>query len=71
MIYFVIYEKPSDFPHHFVVRRYFVTDMGEVKANENAMLYTTLEAARKDIPHNLVRVPAHLDDDRVIVETWL
>lgn len=71
MIYFVVYEKPNDFPNHFVVRRFFLTDMGEMKANDNAMLYTTLEAARKDISRGKVCVPASLLDDAVIVETWI
>lgn len=71
MIYYVIYEKPSDFPFHFVVRRYAINGMGEVKANENAMMYTTLEAARRDIPRGKVCVPANPLDDKVIVETWI
>lgn len=65
----VIYERPIDYPDHFVVRPHHVlptgTDVGD------AMLFESLEAARAAIPQGLVCEQADPMDARCIVESWM
>lgn len=66
----VIYERPSDYPESFVVRRVQVV-AGKLLFDKTRELRLTLEEARAAIPaglHNLGRQPG---DDPVIREVWL
>ncbi len=65
-----IYEKPLDYPDHFVVRKHIVRG-GETFPTHTVVITETLEAARKAVPpglHNLGRQP---EDEAQIVETWV
>lgn len=65
-----IYNRPLDYPNHFAVRQWEVTDEGLVM-HAMACLYDTLEEAREGIPVGTICFPRDPDDDAVIVETWL
>ena len=67
---FTVYAQPSDFPWHYVVRRFLVAPHGEARATYEYMLAPTLEAARKLVPEGLYRQVRHQSDDPVIVECW-
>jgi hypothetical protein len=63
---FVIYERPKDYPAHFVVRRWF-----GMEPTEDFAIADTLEAARKELPRGLYRIPRQPGEDPVIAETWV
>lgn len=65
-----IYNRPSDFPNHYAVRRSIIM-RGVVIPDGHVFLFQTLEEARRAVPPNLVRVAAHAQDDPVIIETYL
>ncbi len=67
---FTIYERPTDFPNHFVVRRSIIC-MGVVSPVVDVYLAPTLEQARQLVPPHLVRIPRFPDDEPQIVEVWL
>lgn len=62
----VIYDHPTDYPEHFVVRRWVNN-----KADNVCQLADTLEQARSIIPRDLVCIPRAPGDDGVIAECWL
>lgn len=64
-----IYDRPSDYPHHFVVRRWNIADP-EMPSDFQA-LADSLEDARALIPKGLVRINRNPGDDERIVESWL
>ncbi len=62
----VVYEKPSDFPDKFVLRKWLNDE-----PTEEIQTADTLEDIRKKVPEGLVRLSRDLKDDPVIVEVWL
>ncbi len=63
---FVIYDRPSDFPNHIVVRLWRTERMSM------AWTFATLEEARAALPlDDLVRLERFEEDDPTIVEVWL
>jgi hypothetical protein len=68
---FVIYERPSDFPEHFVLRRWVVVKPGEAHASLSAKFFDTLEEARDAVPPGRIRTERTKHDDPTIVETWI
>ena len=69
---FVIYEKPTDYPDKFVVRRWEITSEG-ADPKEVVDICDSLQEARDSIlAHHpgFHRVPRDRDDNSVIVETW-
>lgn len=69
---FAIYDKPTDFPESFVVRRWAVTPMHpEPQPDPEPWgVCATLEHARQRIPAGLVRMHRMADDAPSVVETW-
>ena len=63
---FVVYERPRDYPAHFVVRRF----LGE-KPTEDFAMAETLDGARAEVPPGLVMMARAEGDDPKIVEVWL
>lgn len=63
---FCIYDHPTDYPDHFVVRLWD----GEEPTN-TIVLANTLEEARAAIPQGLARFSRTEGDDPKIVETWI
>lgn len=69
----VIYERPSDHPDHFVLRAWDIFE-GEATYREDVALADSLEQARTLLPLSevpLVRLPRHPSDDAPIVESWI
>jgi len=66
-----IYHRPSDFPHHYAVRMWVVTDDGQPLMYGFAAICDTLEEAREQIPAGCYCVGREEGDDPVIVESWL
>ena len=64
-----IYNRPLDFPNHFAVRQWVVTDDG-LLMHKFACVCDTLEEARECIPVGTLCFPREEDDDPVIVESW-
>ena len=69
LAFFVIFDRPLDFPGHFVVRRQFAV-RGEVRNDVVPRLAASLEKARELVPPGLYRQPRQDGDDAFIVETW-
>ena len=66
----VIYDHPSDFPHHYVVRRHHVAG-GRVVADRFAMPFDTLSGARSWCRAlGLVSIGRLAEDDPAIAEVW-
>ena len=66
-----IYDHPKDFPKHYVVRQWWVTDTGDVVFRMVGVVCESLEEARAHVPESTIRFPREPADDPVITETWL
>ena len=68
---FTIYDHPSDFPDHFVLRRWVITSPGQAHPSLAAKFFDTIEEAREAVPPGLIRTERTENDDPTIVETWI
>lgn len=70
-ICYVIYDRPTDYPHCFVARRWLV--MGDELLPEVPPFAVgpTLDAVRDLLPPGLLRMERQEEDDPNIVETWI
>lgn len=70
LVMWVIYDHPSDFPEHFVARRW----VGESPTTDH-VLADSLEDVRTKVATRFAFVPSMLprfeNDDPKIVEVWL
>jgi hypothetical protein len=66
---FTIYNRPKDYPEHFVVRRWTVQD-GKERPHE-CRLAENLAEARKLVPPHAARLERMVQDDPCIVENWI
>lgn len=66
---FVIYDHPTDYPKHFVVRRQRIKS-GQILMLE-CELAETLEEARHLVPRGLTRLNRSYGDDEKIMEVWI
>jgi hypothetical protein len=64
LIAWVIYDHPTDYPNHFVVRRWEGS-----QPDQGCQLYETLEEAREAIPPGLCCFVG--DPDPKILETYI
>lgn len=70
----VIYDHPSDYPEHVVVREWHIFAGDDVRACASVYRCDSLSQARQyinAIDFNLVRIPRDPTDDPVILETWI
>ena len=65
-----IYDRPSDDPGHFVVRRWEIRP-NDPRAMEVTARTNTLEEARASLPDGLYCLGRAPTDDPAIVEVWL
>lgn len=65
----IVYERPLDYPRHYVVRRHEIGH-GWHRPTGDVLLADSLQNARRLIPVGLVRIPRSPEDDPTIVETW-
>lgn len=68
---YCVYERPSDYPKSFVVRRWLVGGLTAVPDREAHAVTKTLDEARAAIPVGLVRLDRAPNDDAVVSEVWL
>lgn len=61
-----IYRNPKDFPGAYVARLWELD-----KPTDFVMIADTLPKIREGIPGNFARINRSLEDDPVIVETWV
>ena len=62
----VVYERPTDFPDHFVARKW-LTD----KPSPVVLLAGSLPELRSKLPVGLSGMPRSPQDEPQIVEVWL
>lgn len=70
MSQFVIYDHPSDYPDHFVVRRWDIMP-DSLKPDQECKIANSLVEARSLVPHGYHRLPRAKNDDPKIVEIWI
>lgn len=71
LVFWVVYERPADYPDDFVVRRQGATRDGQVVTEARIVgRARSLEEARGLIPPTLFRMPRLLGDAPSIVEAW-
>jgi hypothetical protein len=70
MSMWTIYNRPADYPGHYVVRRHAIL-RGRSEPTGDFSIHLTLQDARSQgIPPGLYCLPRSPEDDPVIVETW-
>jgi hypothetical protein len=67
---FIIYERPRDYPHHYVMRRWTI-GAGALEADGYCIIAPTLEEIRSHVPVHCVRIDRAPQDEPQIVEAWL
>ena len=68
-----IYKHPEDFPKNYVARVHILAYGGK-SAHASPVIYIareTLEAVRAAIPEDMVKMCRNLNDDPVIVESYM
>jgi len=73
MIFYAIYDHPSDYPHEFVCRRWRAA-RGAVRPIDNGEPFArgqTLDSVRAMLPANLTNLGRKHGDDPRLVETWI
>lgn len=72
LFFYTIYEKPSDYPEYFVLRRWRVRGGArDVEPEGQCGLFWSLKEARDALPEGLYCLGRFEDEDPVIVETWV
>ena len=67
----MVYERPTDYPHSWVVRRHYASAEGVRADPVPSAVAPSLEAARLAIPPGLHRIERDPDDEPQIAEVWL
>jgi len=70
LLMFTVYDHPSDHPDVFVVRVWRIYP-GRAEPTKQHWVSRTLEGARSLLPPGLNRIVRAVDDDPVIVESWI
>ncbi len=68
VLVWTIYERPADFPDHYIARPFSIRSGGPLN---QYLLADDLSAIRHLLPAGLVRYDRHAKDHAEIVETWL
>ena len=68
---YVIYDHPSDYPDHYVVREWRVPPGGPVQVNQDCWLAGSLELAREFVPGGHCNIGRQEEDDPKIAEVWI
>jgi hypothetical protein len=67
---FTVYHDTKDFPGKWLVRRFLIV-AGRALPDKLLGVGDTLDQARALVPRGLVRLDRAVNDDPVIVETWV
>lgn len=70
LVMYTIYDHPADFPNNYIVRSWMVK-AAKVESGEVIAMCDTLAEARACLPQGSTRLPRDVNDDPVIVESWL
>ena len=66
----IVYDHPTDYPHHFVARKWLINRHGQHYTEE--MLFSdTLEGLHAQLPPGFECLPRDPSDFPKIVEVWL
>jgi hypothetical protein len=66
-----VYDRPTDYPDHFVARQFNVSRKG-IEAGDIVALDTDLSTVRHQMTEmGLSMIPRNEQDDEKVVETWL
>ncbi len=68
--HWTIFERPADYPQHFVVRLFRVVP-GNIIATDDIRLADSLDEARRLVPPGLYCMPRSPGDEPPIVEVWM
>ena len=68
-VMFVVYDHPTDYPKHFVVRRWAIVAGGLIPGE--CRLADDLDDARALVPSGMHRIVRSHHDDPKIVEAWI
>lgn len=67
-----IYNRPSAFPDHIVVRECVGGERGRLRFATECTLFASLEDARESLwTRGLICIPRQPGDDPALVENWL
>ena len=67
-----VYDRPRDYPHSFVARKFAVSGVGGTLATADMIVAPDLDSIRKlMVNRGLTCITRSPDDDPKIVETWL
>jgi hypothetical protein len=67
---FTIFERPLDYPEHYVVREFRIMG-GQVAPQPECKLAKTLEEARRHVPPGRVRLSEQDPANPKVVESWI
>jgi len=67
----VIYDRPSDYPDKYVVRKWAIMSKAAPLASVGQSVHDTLDQAREAIPQGLFKLDRFIDDDLAIKEVWV
>jgi hypothetical protein len=70
LVQYVIYNKPKDHPHHYVVREWLIGP-GTATPGKLVGLADNLKNARQLVPPGMDLLPRFANDDPVIEEVWM
>jgi len=70
VVVFAVYDRPLDFPDHWVVRRWFTMSDGRVVADVVPRLANVLDEARRLVPETH-RTRVVDESDPFLFETWV
>ena len=69
---FVVYERPLDYPHSYVVRRHLICVGKAIVDGLPFLVGPDLEGIREVLSHRgLMNLGRHPEDDPVIKEVWV
>jgi hypothetical protein len=66
-----VYNRPVDYPKHFVARRFEVQPGGRLVTTDDVLTGETLDGVREQLPRGLHRVVRQPGDLPSIMETWI
>jgi hypothetical protein len=67
---YTIYDHPSDYPNHFVVRKWLIRGDKPIPTDW-IRASKSLKVVRKYIPFDRVRIERSIEDNRYILESWI
>jgi hypothetical protein len=66
-----VYDRPRDFPHTFVARRFVIT-AGHISPTDDYIVCADVERIRTElIKRGYARLVRHPQDDPKIIEVWV